>query len=99
MFHTGHAVWMIPLEIFQVFNPTTPGHHLALCIDAIALLTEYCKVGKLKITMIWPFPIFYDSLHLPPLYYYSEMLSRAEEFSVFNRVNLIQNAALLCEYG
>lgn len=99
MFHTGHAVWMIPLEIFQVFNPTTPGHHLALCTDAIALLSEYCKVGKLKITMIWPFLIFYDSPHLPPLYYYSEMLSRAEEFSVFNRVNLIQNAALLCEYG
>lgn len=46
--------------------------------------------------MIWPFPIFYDSPHLSPLYYHSEMLGRAEEFSVFSRVNLIQNTAPLC---
>lgn len=41
-------MWMILLEIFQVFSLTTPAHHLALCTDATALLGEHCNVEKLK---------------------------------------------------
>jgi len=94
VFHIGHAVWVILPGIFQVFDPTTPAHHLALCTDATALLGEHCNVRRVS-TVIWPLLIFYDSPHLPPLYYCSEILSRAQEFSVFSRVNLIQNAAPL----